>query len=75
MAQVAMRNNKRHESLFTLVLCLQDVTAEPVAKLGKGCVYNQRVPDILTEAGLVPISSQTFLGGVIVMVEAKQAGT
>jgi hypothetical protein len=49
---------------------LQDLTADVVAASAKGCVWNQDVPALLREAGLVPVRVQRYVAGTIVLIEA-----
>jgi methyltransferase OMS1, mitochondrial len=51
----------------------QDVTREPVRAMGKGCVWNQRVPDLLVSAGLIATSIEYGLLGTVVTIEAVKS--
>ena len=43
----------------------QDRTANAAASLGgKGCVYNQDVPSLIREAGLIIEDERSFAGGL-----------
>ena len=53
-----------------LLAAYQDVTAAPVARLGKGCVWNQRLLPLLQEAGLDVLERRTALGGLLSVIEA-----
>jgi methyltransferase OMS1 len=48
----------------------QDVTAEPVAAMGKGCVWNQDVPALVWAAGLRVERVDSYLGGLVLAIEA-----
>lgn len=48
----------------------QDMTAGPVAAMGKGCVWNQDVPKLLEESGLRMEHAEEYLGGLIVSIVA-----
>ena len=52
---------------------LADVTAQPVARAGKGCVWNQQVEAMVKDAGLqvLDISKQSLWGLVNVIVATK----
>ena len=41
--------------------------------MGKGCVWNQNLMALLSEAGLRPVKLKTALGGLITLVEAQTA--
>ena len=53
-----------------LLAAYQDATAAPVARLGKGCVWNQRLLPLLQEAGLDVVGRRTALGGLLSVIEA-----
>ena len=48
----------------------QDATAQPIAKVAKGCVYNQRLEPLLASAGLRVLSRKPALGGLLNVIEA-----
>mmetsp|Transcript_30167 Transcript_30167/g.57934 ORF Transcript_30167/g.57934 Transcript_30167/m.57934 type:complete len:278 (-) Transcript_30167:321-1154(-) len=50
----------------------QDLTAQPVAKMSKGCVYNQDVRSLVQQAGLEVVTIKPALGGLIQAVEARK---
>ncbi|GMH85426.1 hypothetical protein TL16_g10228, partial [Triparma laevis f. inornata] len=61
--KILLFENSRSDN--ELVGSYQDLTAKAIAKKGgggKGCVYNQRVEDLIKEAGLV-VESRTDYGG------------
>jgi SAM-dependent methyltransferase len=51
-------------------LHMQDATADAVAATAKGCVWNQRVPELVAAAGLRVVRLTRHTGGTLVMVEA-----
>ncbi|EFJ43429.1 hypothetical protein VOLCADRAFT_96479 [Volvox carteri f. nagariensis] len=56
-----------------LLAAYQDVTAGPVAALGKGCVWNQEVEAMAVRAGLqVVVSERAAAGTVELLVAVKQ---
>lgn len=48
----------------------QDLTAVPVAKMGKGCIWNQDVQKLVQEAGLRIEHMEGHLGGLLVSITA-----
>ncbi|EFJ43419.1 hypothetical protein VOLCADRAFT_106854 [Volvox carteri f. nagariensis] len=57
----------------TLLAAYQDVTAGPVAALGKGCVWNQEVEAMAVRAGLqVVVLERAAAGTVELLVAVKQ---
>jgi methyltransferase OMS1 len=50
----------------------QDLTASTVATMGKGCFWNQNVPELLTEAGFYIVDMKSNLAGLILSLEAKK---
>ena len=48
----------------------QDVTSDAVASSGKGCVWNQRLPQLLQSAGLSIASEEQYLGGTVSKITA-----
>ncbi|MEW5317638.1 MAG: hypothetical protein WDW38_008920 [Sanguina aurantia] len=56
-----------------LLAAYQDVTADTVAALGKGCVWNQDVARLCAEAGLRVTQQQRHTAGTIIMIEAVRA--
>jgi len=50
----------------------QDLTAQPVAAMSKGCVYNQDVRQLAERAGLEIVQMTPALGGLIQAVEARK---
>ena len=53
-----------------LLSAYQDLTAAPIASLGKGCVWNQRLGPLLQEAGLEVLQRRSALGGLLSVIEA-----
>ena len=49
----------------------QDATASTIAKVGKGCYWNQNVSRMAEEVGLIPIKVNRLLGGTIVKGEFR----
>ena len=52
-------------SQLPLLGAYQDMTASPVAALGKGCVWNQSVEGMVEQAGLQTVQLRKALGGTI----------
>ena len=52
----------------------QDATADTVAATSKGCVWNQRVGDLVAGAGLAVTSSHRHLGGLFTTLVAVKPG-
>lgn len=55
-----------------LLAWYQDVTAETVASLGKGCYWNQDVSMMLRKVGLHEIERKEFLGGLLASIVAEK---
>ncbi|EIE20565.1 UbiE/COQ5 methyltransferase [Coccomyxa subellipsoidea C-169] len=51
----------------------QDVTADAVAAMGKGCFWNQDVAGLLSAAGLRIVTKKESLGGLITFVKAERS--
>jgi len=49
----------------------QDITSSAVANMGKGCVWNQDIPALLSAAGLELVSEQRHLAGLLSLVVAS----
>ncbi len=52
---------------------MQDVTADAVAAMGKGCFWNQDVAGLLSAAGLRIVTKKESLGGLITFVKAERS--
>ena len=50
----------------------QDVTANTVAAIGKGCYWNQDVKALTAEVDLRIASSNANLGGLIILLVAEK---
>jgi hypothetical protein len=48
----------------------QDFTSSAVATMGKGCTWNQKLPELLKEAGLFVLSEEHHLAGTISCITA-----
>lgn len=55
-----------------LLAAYQDLTAAPVAKLSKGCVWNQDVVGLAAAAGLRVVDSSSYTAGTLVMLRATK---
>lgn len=55
-----------------MFLFIQDLTADAVAAMGKGCFWNQDVAGLLHAAGLRVRRKKDSLGGLIVFLEAER---
>ena len=65
-----LEHSRASEEGGGLLASYQDLTAAPLATLGKGCVWNQRLGPLLREAGLEVIERRSALGGLLSVVEA-----
>ena len=48
------------------------MTAGPVAAAGKGCYWNQNVPELVQAAQLRVVQQRYALGGLLVLVHADR---
>mmetsp|Transcript_24876 Transcript_24876/g.45479 ORF Transcript_24876/g.45479 Transcript_24876/m.45479 type:complete len:310 (-) Transcript_24876:396-1325(-) len=64
----------RRRMLPKILAAYQDLTAAPIAAMGKGCVWNQRLEPLLASAGLEVLSSTRVLGGLLTVIEATRRG-
>lgn len=59
-------------SRHPLVGAYQDLTATTIARTGgRGCVWNQQVPEMVEAAGFEILSQEEHLGGLLVSLEAR----
>ncbi|KAK3260012.1 hypothetical protein CYMTET_31017, partial [Cymbomonas tetramitiformis] len=64
---------EHNQSPNPLLAAYQNMTAEVVASVSKGCRYNQDVTRLVKEAGMRVISVKPALGGLITSIEAELA--
>lgn len=59
-----------NRSLIIFILPVQDIVAEPVTAMSKGCVWNQNVLSLLEDADLEVVEVFNGLAGLIRVVVA-----
>ncbi|BDA50561.1 probable ubiquinone/menaquinone biosynthesis C-methyltransferase [Coccomyxa sp. Obi] len=63
---------EHQRSPFAPLAWYQDLTADAVAAMGKGCFWNQDVAGLLNAAGLRVQRKKESIGGLIVLLEAER---